>query len=227
MKKFVLFLSSLFLCFALSFLAAKIPLPHFQLSQETQDHFFLEPRFSSVVHPIYLVLITNNEGGYLKEALDAVQEQKYANYHLLYVDDGSEDGSYDLALSAVLPNCSQIEMVRNEFPLGLVKNLENALRTIPKDGIVVILRAEERLSHAWALEMINRYYQDLDVWLTFSSAARPPFFERQEPKTFVTFYAHLLKGEPLADDFLQLLEEKAKGHALDLPDTLTVEATPL
>lgn len=47
----------------------------------------------SIVVPVY------NAAGYLKETLTALLCQSLANFELLVIDDGSSDGSGDLARS--------------------------------------------------------------------------------------------------------------------------------
>ncbi len=48
-------------------------------------------------HPLFSVLVANyNNGRYLREALDSVRQQTYAQWQVVIVDDGSTDNSFEI-----------------------------------------------------------------------------------------------------------------------------------
>lgn len=72
----------------------------------------------SVVMPAY------NAEAHLLEALQSVLNQTYANFELILIDDGSTDGTLEIARSL---SDSRIRIVVNESNMGLVDTLNKAL----------------------------------------------------------------------------------------------------
>ena len=62
----------------------------------------------------------------LQEALDSLYSQTFQDFEIVLCDDGSSDGTYDLALENA-NNHSCIKLIRNEFNEGLNKTLNKCL----------------------------------------------------------------------------------------------------
>jgi hypothetical protein len=72
----------------------------------------------SVLLPVY------NGAAFLRGAIDSVLAQSFRDFELLVIDDGSSDGSADIALSAGDP---RVRVLRNERNLGLAGTLNVGL----------------------------------------------------------------------------------------------------
>lgn len=70
---------------------------------------------------------TYNVAPYVKEAVESVLRQTYADFELLVIDDCSTDGTLDVVRSIADP---RIRIVQNERNLGLVDNLNRGLSLI-------------------------------------------------------------------------------------------------
>lgn len=67
--------------------------------------------------PLFSILIANyNNGKYLKDAIESVRQQTYANWEIILVDDGSTDNS--LELYKELKNDKNIHIYLNEKNMG-------------------------------------------------------------------------------------------------------------
>ena len=43
---------------------------------------------------VSIVMLSHNDGGYLKESVESVLAQTYTNWELIFLDNSSTDGSY-------------------------------------------------------------------------------------------------------------------------------------
>lgn len=70
----------------------------------------------------------------LEQAVQSIQNQTYTNWELILCDDGSTDGTYELA-SELAKNDSRIILLKNEHNCGLNKTLNNCLKAATGDYI--------------------------------------------------------------------------------------------
>ena len=115
----------------------------------------------SVVMPVY------NGGKYLKEAIDSILNQTYADFELLLINDGSSDDSEYVILSFTDP---RIIYIKNNQNIGLINTLNKGLdlskgdfiARMDQDDIADITRFEKQLE-------VFRKNSDIGVcgsWLT-------------------------------------------------------------
>lgn len=253
MKKVVLFLFVLGLVFAGSFTAARM------VEKKSQDpeKFALEARFKPVEfalknRPFTVVIVGVNNGASVAKTLASVFSQNYENYRVVYIDDASDDGSFDLARDLIYDSghVIQVNLVHNEARLGNLANIFRAVQTCQDDEIVVVLQGEDWLAHEWVLQRLNAYYADPDLWLTYGQYRDFPTYQlgichemdqrfRSQPLTashLKTFYAGLFKKIREADfiysgKFLPVcaelaymipMLEMAKDHFHFIPEILYI-----
>jgi glycosyltransferase involved in cell wall biosynthesis len=160
--------------------------------------------------PFTIVIVGVNNGASLSKTLSSVFAQNYENYRVVYIDDASSDGSFDLARDLIYDSdhLGQVTFVHNTERLGVLANLVRALQVIPDEEIVVVLHGEDWLAHEWVLQRLNAYYADPDCWLTFGQYRDFPTYQlgvcrkieelkyRSQPfavSHLKTFYAGLFK----------------------------------
>jgi hypothetical protein len=180
--------------------------------------------------PFALIIIGRNNGASVEKTLASVFSQKYENFRIIYVDDASDDGSYDLAKELIYAShrLPQTLIHQNAKPIGALASLSEVVRSLPDEEIVVILNGEDWLAHEWVLERLNQYYDDPDLWLTYGQSSDYPTYEigharplqengkpiRSQPfvaTNLKTFYAHLFKKIKEAD--FQYKGEYFQGNA--------------
>ena len=110
-----------------------------------------------------------NNGAFLEKTLRSVFSQVYDNYRLIYIDDASTDGSFELARDCISQSgySSRATFVHNDQRLGLLANLVRAVQVCKDQEIVILLHGQDWLAHEWVLERLNQYYADPDLWLTY------------------------------------------------------------
>lgn len=253
MKKFILFLLLVACLFTGGvFLARWLPLALSKpLSVEPVSVFQPAP-YPLLNRPMTVVIIGKNNGAFAEKTLASVFSQTYENYRIIYIDDASSDGSFELVRdlvyeSAYLP---KVTLVHNEESLGFLANLFRAVESCADEEIIAVLNGEDWLAHEWVLQRINQYYADPDLWLTYGQYCEYPSFERGSccscekdfrSSPFVashlqTFYAGLFKKIktsdflygggyfPAAEELAYMIPmlEMAQDHSSYIPEVLYV-----
>jgi len=171
---------------------------------------------------IILVAAGYNNKDWYKGNLDSVFAQEYQNYHLVYTDDASIDGTADLVEAYVKEKGfeSKVTLIRNKQRVGCpLANQHRTIDACDDRDIIVILDADDRLAHSKVLQYVNRVYSDSGVWLTYGQFIEHPSgvmgFCKDYPRNIVkrnafrevgdipshmrTFYAGLFKQIKLED----------------------------
>ena len=137
----------------------------FGLSGAQEDHSVINDERRIVV----LVCSYNNKPWY-RWNLDAIRKQRYSNYHVLYIDDCSPDGTGQLVQEYIDEHQwhDKVTLVRNTVRRGPMANQYHAVHDYCDDmDIVVICDGDDRFAHADVLSFVNKVYADGSVWLTY------------------------------------------------------------
>lgn len=160
-----------------------------------------------------------NNGAFVERTLRSLFSQAYDSYRLIYVDDASTDGSFEVAKDAIYASqeLSRTTIIRNEERLGALANLVRAVETCRDDEILVLISDCDWLAHEWVLTTLNSYYADPDLWLAFARICEYPSYQslacsnytvrewkslRNAPfkaKQLISFYASLFQEIPQED----------------------------
>jgi len=160
------------------------------------------PKAVYATHPIlknspFVILVTayNNEATAEKTLL-SILDQKYENFRLIYIDDGSDDGSYE-KVQAFLKNHhvgERAQLLRNEEHQGSIEALYRALHSCESREVALLLEGGEFLAHEEVLSRLNHYYANPDVWLTQGDALDYPTYKRgAESRRVRSFYTGLFQ----------------------------------
>jgi hypothetical protein len=262
MKKFILFLLLAFFAFGGSYFVSRQQGNKGNLVQESQTRKEGESRFKPNPFPLQnrfftIVLIgmnRTNPGATLEKTFSSLFSQNYENYRIIYIDDASEDGSYDLAADLICESSQarRVTTVKNEKEIGFLANLIRAVETCEEEEIVVVMNGGDCLSHEWVLQRLNSYYSDPDLWMACGQYCTPPYFDKGvwefQPKVvrsewtssphLKTFYAGLFKKIDRSDflyrgkyltafseaAFMIPLFEMAGDHFRAIPEVLSIQA---
>jgi len=217
MKKLALFLFLLGLAFFGAAAAARrlnVPIGSKPLMLSKSE--FKPTAFPLKNRSFTIVIVGVNNGAAVAKTLASVFSQNYENYKVIYIDDASDDGSFDLARDLIYESghLLQVTLVHNETRLGPLANVCRAVQTLADDEIVLILQGEDWLAHEWVLQKLNGYYANCDLWLTFGHYKDFPTYQTGPCPEFIadsfrtanfvpmhlkTFYAGLFKQVREAD----------------------------
>lgn len=190
----------------------------FSLTTKQQPLHFNPAPYPSENHSFCIIITGRNNGANLEKTLESALDQKYDRFRVIYIDDGSHDGSFELA-EQLIQNSQKthhVQLIRHEQPLGEIAGLTSAVSDCLDEEIILILSGDDWLAHPWVLQLLNQYYADPDLWLTYGQSIGYPTFEKQwtepdlthsesiRPLPFAaspphTFYATLFKRISLAD----------------------------
>jgi hypothetical protein len=200
---------------------------------------FVPNQYPALNRPFVVVIVGRNNGAFLDKTIGSVVQQRYENYRIVYVDDGSDDGSLELARDLLFESGRKMEVVTNEEARGVVANLAQVVQDCKNDEIVVVVGGEDWLAHEWVLSTLNQYYANADLWITYGQSCEYPQYTidrvkapgRNKPFTplpLCSFYAGLFKqmgvGE-LADlemAYMLPMLEMGEGHSTYVPEVLYV-----
>src|SRR5205085_10493128 len=77
---------------------------------------------------VSVAVVTYNQKDLLKECLESILAQDYSNFEVVVADDGSTDGSQEMARSYAEKSCAPFKLVFAEKNRGITANQNAALR---------------------------------------------------------------------------------------------------
>lgn len=119
----------------------------------------------------HIVVVTcsyNNRHIYEKN-LDSILSQNYDNFHLVYIDDRSWDGTYTLVKQYIKEHkCDdRMLLVCNKNRQLALANLYQNIHRCNKESIIVLVDGDDWFIDSEVLSFINRTYSDGKIWLSY------------------------------------------------------------
>lgn len=116
----------------------------------------------AVIVPFY------NPGAFLEKCVATLLSQKYDNYRIIFIDDCSTDGSWDL-----LPHGEEnITCIKNTERKTALENIHNAiLDHCEPDDIVVLVDGDDWLPHKKVFSEINEIYNRENCMIMYGQAS--------------------------------------------------------
>lgn len=173
-------------------------------SSDFDNGFRPVPLVNGYRHFVVIVSGCNN-GAFVEKTFESVFAQQYDAYRMIYIDDASADGSYELARDLIYSNekSRKVSLVRNEHPLGRLANWTRAVHSCKEDEIVVLLDGEDWLAHEWVFANLNRYYADPDLWMTYGQYREFPTFQLGLCRPYKTNEIESVRSAPFAASHLK------------------------
>lgn len=118
---------------------------------------------------IVVVIPSYNNSQWYRFNLERLFGQNYTNYFVIYIDDCSSDGTHDFVASYIKEagQSHRVLLIRNEERRGALHNLYHAIHACPDRAIIITLDGDDWLRGNDVLQLINRTYDDKNVWLTY------------------------------------------------------------
>jgi len=120
-------------------------------------------------HFVFFVSGRNNKEWY-KKNLDSIFNQKYDNYHVIYVDAASSDGTGQLVKEYIKERGveEKVTLIINETRRYKMENQYHCIYELCNDSDIVIeLDADDWLLGDQVLEYLNKVYSNPNIWLTY------------------------------------------------------------
>lgn len=225
MRNFALFLFVAFVLFAASFAAARTYEERKNASQELAKTFS-PAAYPLKNHPFTFVLVGYNNGATVEKTLSSIFSQNYENYRLIYIDDASDNGSFELAKECIYASdfLDKTILVHNEERLGRLANIVRAVQVCSDEEIIVLLSGEDWLAHEWVLQRLNAYYADPHLWMSFAQSIDFPTYSTVGPhlKSFYVALFKKIKEADLSSSIITPMIEMAKDHFASIPEVLSI-----
>lgn len=185
--------------------------------------------------PFVVVIPSYNNKDWYQKNLDSVLNQRYQNFRIIYLSDGSTDGTDKLVEDYVKQKNQEdrFTLIKIFERRGALACLCQAIFSCDKNEIIVDLNGNDWLAHDRVLATLNKAYADPNVWMTYGQFMYFPEFNKgfaaQVPQEVIdknqfrsagglvthlkTFYAGLFQ-EINKEDFL--FEDEFIREAYDL-----------
>lgn len=127
--------------------------------------------------PHFAVIIPSyNNIRWYTQNLDSLRMQRYTNWHAVYINDCSTDGTGDAVRQYIADHNlhDKIRLVDNTMRRGALANLYTAIHATDDNHVVVTLDGDDWLASPDALTVISRMYEDKNTWLTYGSYVEHP-----------------------------------------------------
>jgi len=131
-------------------------------------------------HKFVVCVPSYNNREWYRYNLSSIFNQKYKNYRVIYIDDASTDGTYDLVRKYVdqYGLWPKVTLLCNKRNKGALYNTYRAIHMCDDDEIFVTLDGDDWFSHANVLFYLNNIYQDKNIWLTYGQFLNWPTYKR-------------------------------------------------
>ncbi len=133
------------------------------------SHFHVIYAKTMQERPLVMVIPSYNNKAWFKKNLDSVFCQNYKNYRVIYIDDCSTDGTYELVKQYIQQHdqMDRVTLIRNQQRRGALANHYKAGHLCKNNEIIIQLDADDWLPNEHVLERVNEAYADPDVWMTY------------------------------------------------------------
>ncbi len=124
---------------------------------------------------VFIVPSYNNAKWY-KRNLASIFNQKYDNYHVIYIDDVSTDKTADLVEAFVEERGmkERFTLIKNKERRHMAYNRYLGVHSCNDTDICIALDGDDWLKDTDILSYYNSIYQDKNVWVTYGSFIRFP-----------------------------------------------------
>lgn len=123
-----------------------------------------------------VVIPSYNNKDWYKKNLDSIFSQKYRNYRVIYADDASTDGT-DKLVEEYIKKIGQehrVTLIKNKERVGSLANLYRIIWMCDKNEIVCDVDGDDWLANDGVFALLNKVYDDPDVWLTYGQYLTHP-----------------------------------------------------
>lgn len=125
---------------------------------------------------IVIVTPSFKNAQWYKKNLDSVFDQRYTNWHMIYVDDCSPDGTGELVKAYVKERGfeDKVTVICNQVRRKAMANLYTAIYMCAPTDIVAIVDGDDWLAFGDVMNEINFMYTTRGVWLTYGQYKEYP-----------------------------------------------------
>lgn len=139
------------------------------------------PNTTKVSDKSFVVIIPAlNNLEYFEKNLNSVLSQVYPHIRVIYIDQGSTDGSFAKAKEYIKKNGNNhsIEIIESSKRENPFLSYYRVVHACKDDEIVIHLDGNDWLAHEKVISLLNRVYASDDVWLTYGQYLEYPSYKK-------------------------------------------------
>lgn len=142
--------------------------------------FFFSPGYTLQEKPFVIVISSYDNASWYRPNLDSVFNQKYSNYRVIFVSDGSTDNTEILVEKYLKEKHKedQVIVLKNKNKIGPLACMTQAAYLCDPEEIIVDLDGNDWLAHDKVLSLLNHTYSDPNVWVTYGQFLRYPEYTK-------------------------------------------------
>jgi hypothetical protein len=129
---------------------------------------------------IVVIVLSHNDAEHCKKNLCSLFSQTYSNCCLIFVDNGSQDGTFDKAKAFADEQERKIPIkwIQYQERQPEMKILYEVIHACDPQDVVAVLKGNTWLAHENVLDHLNCAYANPDVWMTYSRAVNHPDYQQ-------------------------------------------------
>ena len=113
----------------------------------------------------------NIENNRYKKVMQSILQQDYGNYHIVFIDDNSDDGNLESTMEFMQDKGAKIQYIRNKKNKFATYNIVHAAFSFCKmDEIQVLIDGDDELIGRQAFFYLNaEFHKSSQPWLVYES----------------------------------------------------------
>lgn len=118
-----------------------------------------------------IIIPSYNNIKWIKETLESTINQEYDSFDIIFIDDNSDDGSYEF-VNENYKDVKNLKIVRNNERLYALYNTKMGVNLSKDKSVCIILDGDDKLKDNKVLEFLNIIYSIniiYDTWMTYGS----------------------------------------------------------
>jgi len=119
--------------------------------------------------PLVIIVLSYNNSEWVEKNIQSIFSQKYSNYRVIYIDDCSDDNTYELVKTYVNQHNmnDRITIIKNKSRKFALANHFTAGHMCKDHEIMVHLDGDDWFKDDHVLQKVNHVYSDPNVWITY------------------------------------------------------------
>ena len=106
----------------------------------------------------FVILVTSyNDEAWVEYNLASILNQTYTNYKVIYIDDASQDLTYEKALN-LIKNNSKFKITKNVSNKGALSSFVSVIKDLSDDDIFIHISGDDWLIDDQVLNKLNNFF---------------------------------------------------------------------